>query len=361
MTPSQTEVGVAVSGPPESASEQPLEELRAIDTAVLEKLIEIRGEQTRLAQYCAKGAELKGTVKEAVWQRVLSDYAARSATLEELAAPLKGELQREYQKLRALHARITASYDQALLAKEELEFREAVGELTDMDLKAKLDVPQTILDRCQRDLAAVETQKAKFVAAIGSEADLEEQPVPRHVSLSKSQTIAEPAKIPQRVTTPESVVEPPPASETEAHPVSVDAAPITTPFSPDMTRVVQPRAEAPKRARASNDSVDPQQTFILKRAAVFVTLGDAQTTEHRLGAISVIGRTEENQIQIAGSGVSRRHALIAATPTGFTLKDLGSQNGTFVNGDPVGETQRPLAEGDRIVIGDAQILFRFLS
>jgi hypothetical protein len=183
MTPSQTQTGAEVSGPSEPAPEaQVLEELRAIDTSGLEKLTEIRAEQTRLARYRVKGGELKGSVKEAVWQRVLSDYTARSSMLEELAAPLKNELQREYRKLRALHARITASYDEALLAKEELEFREAVGELTKMDLKAKLDGPQAIVDRCQRDLAAVEAQKAKFVAAIGSEAELEELPDPSGAS-----------------------------------------------------------------------------------------------------------------------------------------------------------------------------------
>ena len=56
--------------------------------------------------------------------------------------------------------------------------------------------------------------------------------------------------------------------------------------------------------------------------------------------------------------MSREHAAIQATPAGFVLKDLGSQNGTLVNGDTV--TERVLVDGDLIVIGDAQIDFRIV-
>jgi DNA-binding winged helix-turn-helix (wHTH) protein len=47
--------------------------------------------------------------------------------------------------------------------------------------------------------------------------------------------------------------------------------------------------------------------------------------------------------------VSRRHAKIERTPTGFVLSDLDSKNGTFLNGKEVKET-KPLQDGDEIQI-----------
>ena len=47
--------------------------------------------------------------------------------------------------------------------------------------------------------------------------------------------------------------------------------------------------------------------------------------------------------------VSRRHVVITADEEGLLLRDLGSRNGTFVNGRRVEQTH--LHEGDRIGIG----------
>ena len=54
--------------------------------------------------------------------------------------------------------------------------------------------------------------------------------------------------------------------------------------------------------------------------------------------------------------VSRRHAEIALSEGGYVLKDLGSPNGTFVNGEPV--TEHRLKEGDRITMGGQVFVFK---
>jgi pSer/pThr/pTyr-binding forkhead associated (FHA) protein len=62
-----------------------------------------------------------------------------------------------------------------------------------------------------------------------------------------------------------------------------------------------------------------------------------------------IGR-EASGISLAfDSTASRRHAAITPTPLGLTIQDLGSTNGTLVNGGRV--TQRELRPGDTIQIG----------
>src|SRR5438067_10401942 len=64
---------------------------------------------------------------------------------------------------------------------------------------------------------------------------------------------------------------------------------------------------------------------------------------------ALIGRAHEADIPIDGPDVSRAHARISWSDGRFVLEDLGSRNGTQVNGVPV--RQHVLAVGDRIQIG----------
>jgi Inner membrane component of T3SS, cytoplasmic domain/Domain of unknown function (DUF4388) len=63
----------------------------------------------------------------------------------------------------------------------------------------------------------------------------------------------------------------------------------------------------------------------------------------------VIGRSSELDMVLVEDMVSRKHAKIAVQGAKITIEDLGSTNGTFVNGEKV-RTAR-LKEGDRILIG----------
>jgi signal transduction histidine kinase len=71
---------------------------------------------------------------------------------------------------------------------------------------------------------------------------------------------------------------------------------------------------------------------------------------------SFIGRAPDVDIVIAADDVSRRHARIWQVSGDFLVEDLGSRNGTLVNGVAVG--RRALATGDRIQIG-ANTVLRF--
>ena len=52
------------------------------------------------------------------------------------------------------------------------------------------------------------------------------------------------------------------------------------------------------------------------------------------------------------AGVSRRHAILSYTDAGYMVEDLGSSNGTFVNGRRIpAQTATPLANGDELKCG----------
>jgi pSer/pThr/pTyr-binding forkhead associated (FHA) protein len=75
------------------------------------------------------------------------------------------------------------------------------------------------------------------------------------------------------------------------------------------------------------------------RGATVHLLGDADVT---------IGRGEENDIALAHGQVSRRHARITWDGARYVLHDLGSKNGTYLNGERV--TAQPLHDGDVIAL-----------
>ena len=63
----------------------------------------------------------------------------------------------------------------------------------------------------------------------------------------------------------------------------------------------------------------------------------------------VIGRSSELDMVLIEDMVSRKHARISLAPGQITIADLGSTNGTFVNGEKIKRAR--LKEGDRILIG----------
>jgi hypothetical protein len=72
--------------------------------------------------------------------------------------------------------------------------------------------------------------------------------------------------------------------------------------------------------------------------------------------VVTLGRLPESDVVVDDPGASRQHARIGHAGDGFVLADLGSTNGTLVNGEPVQE--RTLQDGDRITIGETVLEFR---
>jgi Protein of unknown function (DUF3662)/FHA domain len=70
---------------------------------------------------------------------------------------------------------------------------------------------------------------------------------------------------------------------------------------------------------------------------------------------AVIGRLPDCAVTLADSQVSRRHAEVRPAGTGFAVADLGSMNGTTVNGVAVRE--QALEDGDEIGVGSTTIRF----
>ena len=94
-----------------------------------------------------------------------------------------------------------------------------------------------------------------------------------------------------------------------------------------------------------------------KRSACFIFLTGSQAGKmHKIAEhSSTIGRSVRAGVCVPDEGVSREHARISRGPDGAViLEDLGSTNGTFINGERV--QSRMLKDGDKIELGGTTIL-----
>lgn len=82
--------------------------------------------------------------------------------------------------------------------------------------------------------------------------------------------------------------------------------------------------------------------------------GQPETVEVRAFPFT-LGRSEECDYQLDSSRVSREHAEIIRTPSGLVVRDLGSRNGTRVNGQS--PDRYCLQDGDLISVADVEITF----
>ena len=91
-------------------------------------------------------------------------------------------------------------------------------------------------------------------------------------------------------------------------------------------------------------------------ASLFVIQGADQGKRFELTPKpTALGRDNSNPIRLHDTEVSRRHAEVRQVDEAFRVVDLGSANGTFVNGQAV--EQSPLRSGDRLQLGQTVMLF----
>ena len=154
-----------------------------------------------------------------------------------------------------------------------------------------------------------------------------------------SSQVADPARPPSRQDV--AVAAPPHASPSAAHPALPPLPPL--------------------RGRVATDT-GKQGPSIVGRAGsrpgiTHVLVVDGPGTRHELTTgRNVIGRGTEADIRLPDTGVSRRHVDVVLDGGTATVEDLGSTNGTLVNGRRV--SRLALADGDVIRIGHSVLVYR---
>jgi hypothetical protein len=363
-----------------------LEQLKQVDVSVIDELMEIKRDRELVAERLAKMNTEQGKVADVVYRRVKRDYESKASALEKKAAPLKERARQEYAKLKSLIDRITSQNSATKLDKEEIELRHRLGEFEDGDFKKKLAELEGKLDEQDGQLAETNELRDRFVEAFDSEAELNQPPAVAPPAAVAPATPAAPASAAAAsvvdasdagITAPQPLVGPPPApAAAPPAPPPPPARPLPAPDQPhDGTVILSPEgpppaakpapapaaaAAAPAAAPAGTASAPAAdvagKTVVLSLARLVAIDPDLGAPEFPLQPLSFVGRTPDNQVRLNKPAVSRRHAQLTQTPKGWTIKDLQSENGTYVNGEKIAE--RTLADGDRVQIGTVRLMFK---
>ncbi|MGR6969577.1 FHA domain-containing protein [Streptomyces cynarae] len=160
---------------------------------------------------------------------------------------------------------------------------------------------------------------------------------------------------PAAVTAPQAQPQQQPYAAQAAGPGWAQQAP-----QPQAPQAPQPAWQQPQQAAVQI----PQQQGPGGGAGAPPVYGDrSPTTFHQLalGRVMRIGRALENDLVVSDLQVSRHHAEFHATPDGrFEIRDLGSHNGTFVNGMPIGKGGSALI-GPNDIVGVGHSTFRLVG
>jgi pSer/pThr/pTyr-binding forkhead associated (FHA) protein len=99
-----------------------------------------------------------------------------------------------------------------------------------------------------------------------------------------------------------------------------------------------------------NDELQPDQALLLVKRGP-----NAGSTFLMAAEVTTAGRDTSSAIFLDDVTVSRKHAVFERRAEGWFVKDTGSLNGTYVNGEQVDETK--LATGDEVQIGKFKLTF----
>lgn len=113
---------------------------------------------------------------------------------------------------------------------------------------------------------------------------------------------------------------------------------------------------------ASREEQDGRATRVRRVPPKFVLRGVTGSQFGKLVPIYgrlVIGRGNECDLVLDEPGLSRRHAVIESLPDGLFLRDLGSANGSYLNGTRVRDSM--LRHGDQIVVDSVRFLVQAID
>ena len=131
-------------------------------------------------------------------------------------------------------------------------------------------------------------------------------------------------------------------------------------FCSSCGRPLNPENEASTEALETLGGIDSDVTLEAPStgAALVVASGHQEGTRYAITSTHLtVGRHPDSDIFLDDITVSRRHAELQQGSAGYLLKDVGSLNGTYLNGERLPDGETPLTNGDELQIGKFKLLY----
>lgn len=330
-------------------------DLNSIDLSAVDELARIKGEYDQVGARLKSMAERRDKVSAEVYQRVHDDYRKRLDELAQQSAPLKQRAGEVYRSLRNELAALEQSFSAASLDREEIDFRHALGEFDDAELKQRVKAVDARIGEAGKARAQALALKEKFLAVVAGESELEgsDDDTARMNAITPAQAEATIIAAP---------IKPAPADATTViAPATIAAAAPAAPTPPPQGPAppMAPAAVVANTRAASRSSRNPDATVVFRQGRLEPRNPEAGSVVQTLGLKPVsIGSDGGCDLQLSAAGVAKRHLEIVMTRAGFSVRDVAASGQVKVNGNIVQE--HVLADGDTLSVGPAQFNFRLL-
>lgn len=296
-----------------------------LNEEIFARATDMKSQRATLESRLSKIEQSQGTVSSRVYQKVLKEYQDQMAALTHEMSTLKNDIEQEIDNLAEQKMLAELALRDMKEALEEMQLRHELGEVEERDFKIEREKKQSTLERIQKELATLESHIGKYKV------------------LFPEETLAKPPVAPKK----ESHSKVKEKDESDYIYLSDELV-----DEPEEGAIEEDKIEGVEEAPAEES---PYQEELAPR--VIVKEKGVTKQELNLGSGTIfIGRSPSNQVPLPDPKISRKHAAIDFKNEHYILSDLGSSNGTFVDGKKIKE--HTLEDGDEIKIGSYTLFFK---
>ena len=148
-------------------------DMPSIDTSGIESLKKLREDQDIVKSRLEKMISIKESVSEEVYTKVYGEYSDKMDALAAEAEPLKSKIRSQYAVLKKIMDELTGELTAINLEKEEMEFRNTLGEFEEDAFKEQMKEWEVRHTSKQAEMDEADEMKAMFLDVFDSEEDLE--------------------------------------------------------------------------------------------------------------------------------------------------------------------------------------------
>ena len=335
-----------------------------INQALLDETSALKDERRIVRERLQKVEENRSQVSEAVYQRVHADYEIKLRTLGDALLAKKQTVDRELAVLYEARGKVGANVNVHAEQLEEIRFRHSLGEFSEKDFQEQANLVGDKLEKFETLLAALEQNIARYESLFSDEPDLlPDGPLPVRAvqrTLIVAESIPEYTPLVREVPLAEALEDVEESGTIALPPEPEDPYQLNASggdyFTPKPQPALQPDAPSNGLETRVFKMQEPDSVTMANipapavRAMLSVVQGSNVGATYPMQTETTIGRSSGNTIIIKEAKISRQHAVIRHAGNTWTIADLHSSNGIFVNGARVTETI--LQAGDQLQIGD---------